>query len=234
MQVAHGNHHRAYPSGGSMRRNAPYMKLEMPPSPYLRPRNPHRPNANQQFYPQPSRAGQSPPRVPTQVDERPTDWWHNPEKLLSINYGSREQYPYSISFIPTSGPCQYGVAMLNLEHGRGMAQGDQPISRRDSAPDGKICKWWPGYRQESYVLTLVDPRTRRHVTRAQIGAQVTALFKQFVDTRREGDYVDDIHTIYLGLDGAMYEQVRLSEVYTKDGFTFRAQFGLVPHYLSVE
>jgi hypothetical protein len=42
---------------------------------------------------------------------------------------------------------------------------------------------WPGYRQESFVLTLVDPQRRYHLTRAALGAQTTQIFKEFINVR---------------------------------------------------
>jgi hypothetical protein len=37
----------------------------------------------------------------------------------------------------------------------------------------------------------------------------------------------------LGIDGVLYDQVRLVELFTKDGMTYRAQFGLNAHFLAV-
>lgn len=104
------------------------------------------------------------------------------------------------------------------------------------------------------MLTLIDSRTRRHVTRANIGAQATQHFKHFVDvgpvlsvihstatlittkqTRREEDFYEDIDGAkFLGVDGVVYDQVRLSELYTKDGMTFHMQFALNAHYLTID
>ncbi|KAJ7197794.1 hypothetical protein GGX14DRAFT_470939 [Mycena pura] len=180
------------------------------------------------------------PRAPTQLDDRPPDYWHSNKDLLSINFGSKEEYPYSISFKPTSGPytCKYGVALLNLEIGRWMLFPKQPID--DYLPphatrytNAAFLIDWPGYRQHSCVLTLIDPCTNQHVTRAQLGAQVTQHFKDFINTRTEEDFFEG-NGIQLGIDGVMYDQVRLSELYTTDGMTFRAQWGLNANYLYVE
>ncbi|KAF7289902.1 hypothetical protein MIND_01365100 [Mycena indigotica] len=219
MQYQYSQH--LYASGGSMR-HAPY------PIPNIA-------KSNQKFY----RPHHRPARAPTQVDDRPADHWHDPKNLLSINYGSKEQFPYSISFQPLWGPCKYGVALLNLENGQGMKQGEAKISEElppifARYPTGTLIIDWPGYRQDTYILTLVDPATRRHVTRAQLGAQVTHYFKEFANTRQPSDYDERSEGFYLGVDGVSYDQVRLSEVYTKDGHTFRVQFGLVPHFLSVQ
>ncbi|KAJ7202534.1 hypothetical protein GGX14DRAFT_570643 [Mycena pura] len=176
--------------------------------------------------------------APTQLDDRPPDYWHSNKHLMSINFGSKKEYPYSISFKPTSGPCKYGVALLNLEIGRGMLEPNQPIS--DYLPqymtgdaNAAFLIDWPGYGQVSRVLTLIDPCTHRHVTRAQLGAQVTQHFKEFINTRMEEDFVEGIG-IQLGIDGVMYDLVRLAELYTKDGITFRARWELNAHYQHLE
>jgi hypothetical protein len=38
----------------------------------------------------------------------------------------------------------------------------------------------------------------------------------------------------LGVDGVSYDQVRLVELYTKDGMSYRPQFGLNAHFLAVD
>ena len=110
---------------------------------------------------------------------------------------------------------------------------------------------WPGYGTQSWVLNLIDPRTHRYVTRAQLGAQATQHFKDFINVcslyprcqcihisnltpfqTRTQEHFSEGNGIELGSDGVMYDQVRLSELYTKDGVTFRAQWGLIMHYKS--
>ncbi|KAJ7097128.1 hypothetical protein B0H15DRAFT_824843 [Mycena belliarum] len=189
----------------------------------------------------PRAATQAPPRAPTQIDNRPPDYWHNNKHLLCINKGRASDYPMSISFRPSAGPCSFAVAMLNLELGRGMVEPniriDQilpPAAARFA--DGALLLKWPGYYEKSLVLTLIDPRTRRHVTRAQLGAQVTQLFKDFINSRTEEDFFEDTPggAMRLGVDGIQYDQVRLAELYTTDGMTFRPQFALNAHFLTVD
>ncbi|KAJ7612381.1 hypothetical protein DFH06DRAFT_1345123 [Mycena polygramma] len=204
-------------------------------------------HAHQQQMQMQQRAGQMPPpplplqhvgRAPTQVDNRPPDYWHSNKNMMCINLGKKDKFPWSVSYRPTTGPCTFGVAMLNLEYGCGMAS---PNERLDEFMPPQLIRYangallfdWPGYRQESFVLTLVDPQTRRHVTRAALGAQVTQIFKDFVNSRRDSDFIDRDGAMRVGIDGVAYDQVRLVEVYTKDGMSYRAQFALNAHYLSV-
>ncbi|KAJ7166928.1 hypothetical protein C8R46DRAFT_1095560 [Mycena filopes] len=190
---------------------------------------------------QQSRRQMPPPtlgRTPTQIDDRPPDYWHENKHLMCVNRGLKIQYPHSISFRPTTGPCTFGVALLNLEYARGMIAPDETldlcmppsIMRYES---GAIHINWPGYRQESFVLTLINPRTGRHVTRADLGAQATQIFKDFANSRKESDFTDGDGAMCLGVDGVMYDQVRLVELYTKDGMSYHAQWGLNAHYLAL-
>ncbi|KAJ6494258.1 hypothetical protein C8R45DRAFT_1212311 [Mycena sanguinolenta] len=204
--------------------------------------------ANQQLQFQMMQAmGQMPPshfppphavRVPTQIDSRPPDYWHSNKHLMSVNYASPEQYPHTVSYRPTSGPCTFGVALLNLEYGLGMVGPTQgldellPPSIRKYA-HGSFLLEWPGYRAESFVLMLVEPKTQRYVTRAAFGAQVTQIFKDFINSRKDSDFLDRDGAMRLGTDGVWYDQVRLAELYTKDGLSFRAQWALNAHLLSV-
>ncbi|KAJ7486718.1 hypothetical protein FB451DRAFT_1168125 [Mycena latifolia] len=126
------------------------------------------------------------PRAATQIDSRPPDFWHNNTHLMCINKGRKAEYPVSISFRPTTGPCTVGVALLNLELGRGTRMphdlvGDLVAPAAARFANGSLLIDWPGYRQASFVLTLIDPRTRRSVTRAQLGAQATQHFKDFAN-----------------------------------------------------
>ncbi|KAF7355953.1 hypothetical protein MVEN_00924600 [Mycena venus] len=175
-------------------------------------------------------AGQMPPpplrlpqvgRAPTQIDNRPPDYWHSNKHLMCINLGRKDEYPHSVSYRPTTGPCTFGVAMLNLECGRFMVSPNERLN--EFMPPtilrfthGAFLLKWPGYRQESFVLTLVDPRTRRHVTRAALGAQVTQIFKDFINSRKESDFFDADGAMRLGIDGVSYDQ-----------------FGLNAHFLAV-
>nr|GAT42775.1 predicted protein [Mycena chlorophos] len=228
MQHAYPTAHHGYSSGGSIVRGFS-PKNGQPETQLLSQRQHTISKANARvFYPSTHRRA----RPPTQVDERPPDYWHDPSRLLSINFGSKNDFPYSVSFIPQWGPCKSGVALLNLEHGRGAKHGDAPIS--DELPSryatAKLQIKWPGYNEEIYPLELVDPKTQRPLTRAQLGAQVTHLFKQFANTRAHAEFDDSEFGIFLGLDGVQYDQVRLCEVFTHDGYHFFAQFALVPHY----
>ncbi|KAJ7131174.1 hypothetical protein C8R44DRAFT_731437 [Mycena epipterygia] len=182
----------------------------------------------------------APPRAPTQVDSRPPDYWHNDKHLRRINRGSEAEYPVSISFRPSHGPCTGGVALLNLELGRGLLA---PHDRIDGILPPFAARFanaamlidWPGYCQVSFILTLIDPPTRRYITRAQLGAQVTQHFKDFLNSRKDEDFFDDTPggAFLLGNDGVVYDQVRLVELYTKDGMTWRPEFALNAHFLSV-
>ncbi|KAK7024754.1 hypothetical protein R3P38DRAFT_2530594 [Favolaschia claudopus] len=184
-----------------------------------------------------------PPRpllAPTQIDSRPADYWHNNKHLLTINRGSEKEFPHSVSYRPTTGPCTAGVALLNLEYAQShyMVAGNDilnefmpPHTMRYAEAEFLI--EWPGYRPASYTFTLVDPHTRRHITRAMLGAQATQLFKNFANTRKDAQFIEVDGSMRLGVDGVMYDQVRLVELYTKDGKTFRAQWALNAHYLSV-
>nr|GAT42734.1 predicted protein [Mycena chlorophos] len=225
----------------------------LPPSSIARPRyKPHwsRGHAEAYYKPLLRGHGQSPPallppatsrvllRAATQTDSRPPDYWHDSKRLLSINFGSKEQYPWSISFIPLLGPCKHGVALLNLELGKGMYAHSAPIS--DELPpryaryqSGVLEIKWPGYKSVEFPLTLVDYKTERHITRGQMGAQVTQLFKDFINMQYEGSFDETSDGFFLGIDGVQYDQVRLAEVYTADGIHWQAQFGLVPHFLLV-
>ncbi|KAJ7034468.1 hypothetical protein C8F04DRAFT_1395501 [Mycena alexandri] len=177
-------------------------------------------------------------RAPTQIDNRPPDYWHSNNGLMCVNRGVKLQFPHSISFRPTTGPCTFGVALLNLEYARGMIA---PTETLDLCMPPSIMKYanaaflidWPGYRQESYVLTLINPRKGRHVTRADLGAQVTQIFKDFANSRKQSDFTDGDGAMLLGVNGVLYDQVRLTELYTKDGMSFRAQWGLNAHFLAV-
>ncbi|KAJ7197820.1 hypothetical protein GGX14DRAFT_402440 [Mycena pura] len=160
-------------------------------------------------------------RAPTQLDDLPPDHWHSNKCLMSINFGEKNQYPYRISFKPASGPCNYGVALLNLEIGRGMQAPNEPIGEylplhTTRYANASFLIDWPGYGTQSWVLNLIDPRTHRYVTRAQLGAQATQHFKDFINTRTQ-EHFSEGNGIELGIDGVMYDQVRLSELYTKDG-----------------
>lgn len=66
-------------------------------------------------------------RTPTQIDSRPPDYWHNNKHLMCVNRGKKIDYPHSVSYRPTTGPCTFGVAMLNLEYGRGMVAPNERI-----------------------------------------------------------------------------------------------------------
>ncbi|KAJ7611765.1 hypothetical protein FB45DRAFT_1065786 [Roridomyces roridus] len=199
-----------------------------------------RPSQSQQYAMQSAPRQMPPPhqssRAPTQVDSRPPDYWHNDKDMMCVNRGNAKEYPYSVSFRPTTGPCRFGVALLNLELGLRMVNGEggldqllpPPISRFAHAT---LLVEWPGYRSESYILNLVDPRTRQHITRAQLGAQATQHFKNFINTRTEAHFFEDSdNALLLSVDGVSYEQVRLAELYTKDGMTFHMQFALNVNY----
>ncbi|KAJ7897635.1 hypothetical protein B0H14DRAFT_2557631 [Mycena olivaceomarginata] len=193
------------------------------------------------------RAGQMPPppfpcshlaRAPTQIDNRPPDYWHSNKHLMCVNRGRKEEYPHSISYRPTTGPCTFGVALLNLEYGRGMVAPNERLNEfmprsMMKFTHGALLFDWPGYRQESFVLTLVDPQRRYHLTRAALGAQTTQIFKEFINSRKDSDFCDRDGAMRLGIDGVLYDQVRLVELFTKDGMTYRAQFGLNAHFLAV-
>ncbi|KAJ7129886.1 hypothetical protein C8R43DRAFT_1208654 [Mycena crocata] len=223
------------------------------------PQSSHYPNANyeqvasqqyknQQYTNQPyaNGRGQMPhpsrvhPRAPTQIDDRSPDYWHNEKSLMCINRRYEKNFPHSVTFRPTIGPCRFGgVALLNLELGRGMVDGNAHLDELLS-PDvarytnGALLIDWPGYRQKTFVLTLVDPRTRRHVTRAALGAQVTQHFKDFVNAQTEKTFFEEKeNATLLGIDGVMYDQVRLAELYTKDGMTFHPQWAMNAHYLAM-
>ncbi|KAJ7728009.1 hypothetical protein DFH07DRAFT_970007 [Mycena maculata] len=209
------------------------MTGQMPPSPFV-------PRQNYQNIPRsfPNNTAVPPPRAPTQIDSRPPDYWHTNKYLMCINKGNEAEYPHSVSYRPTSGPCTHGVAMLNLELGRGMVHPNallnefMPLELMHFA-SGALLLDWPGYSQVSYVLTLIDPRTGRHVTRAMLGAQVTQHFKDFVNTRKDKDFNDHLeHGIEVGIDGVVYDQVRLVDLYTRDGMSYRPQFALNAHFLT--
>ncbi|KAJ7486681.1 hypothetical protein FB451DRAFT_1534675 [Mycena latifolia] len=229
------------------------MSGQMPPPPFM-PRHPapsapvYQNTANAQAsgpwsknpYNNPDVLALPSPRAATQIDSRPPDFWHNNTHLMCINKGREAEYPISISFRPTTGPCTVGVALLNLELGRGTRMphdlvGDLVAPAAARFANGSLLIDWPGYRQASFVLTLIDPRTRRSVTRAQLGAQATQHFKDFANSVTEDDFYEDTPggAFRLGVDGVQYDQVRLVELYTKDGMTFRPQFALNAHFLSV-
>ncbi|KAJ6548654.1 hypothetical protein B0H19DRAFT_1074487 [Mycena capillaripes] len=179
------------------------------------------------------------PRAPTQIDSRPPDYWHSNKHLMCVNRGTKLQFPHSVSYRPTSGPCTFGVAMLNLEYGRGMVAPNEQID--EFMPpcimkyaNGALLLDWPGYRQENFVLRLIDQRTGRHVTRAALGAQATQIFKDFIHSRKESDFTDADGAMRLGVDGVSYDQVRLVELYTKDGMSYRPQYALNAHFLAVD
>ncbi|KAK7012759.1 hypothetical protein R3P38DRAFT_3013853 [Favolaschia claudopus] len=156
-----------------------------------------------------------PPRpllAPTQIDSRPADYWHN--KQAPPHHQSRyAQSHYMVA----------GNDILN--------EFMPPHTMRYAEAEFLI--EWPGYRPASYTFTLVDPNTRRHITRAMLGAQATQLFKNFANTRKDAQFMEVDGSMRLGVDGVMYDQVRLVELYTNDGKTFRAQWALNAHYLSV-
>ncbi|KAJ7663091.1 hypothetical protein DFH06DRAFT_344438 [Mycena polygramma] len=240
----------ALPYTGPTPEFPPRRSSKMPNTPHLSAQGYHmaQMSVNQQLrFQMQQSAGQMPPppfppphvgRTPTQVDNRPPDYWHSNKNMMCINLGKADKFPHSVSYRPTNGPCTFGVALLNLEYGRGMVA---PTERLDEFMPPQLMRYangallldWPGYRQENFILTLVDPQTRRHVTRAALGAQVTQIFKDFVNSRKDSDFTDHDGAMRVGIDGVSYDQVRLVEVYTKDGMSYRAQFGLNAHYLAV-
>ncbi|KAF7323874.1 hypothetical protein MKEN_00608800 [Mycena kentingensis (nom. inval.)] len=175
----------------------------------------------------------------------PLDHWHNEKMMLSINHPSDpSRYPYTIRFHPNAGPCTKGVALTNLEAGIGLRDPEVWVARalpRELAKytHGSLRIEWPGYEPETYVLTLVDPVKRGHVNYAQIGREVVHFFKRYADTRNDADFHDGLDRgrsmgVRLGRNGVGYEQVRLIELYTADGVTYRARFGLVPNQLKTD
>ncbi|KAJ7503928.1 hypothetical protein B0H11DRAFT_1905815 [Mycena galericulata] len=130
----------------------------------------------------------------------------------------------------------FGVAMLNLEYGCFMVS---PNERLDEFMSPSILRFthgafllkWPGYCQESFVLTLVDPRTRRHVTRRPRRPSYSDLQGLYQSARNPTCDADG--AMWLGIDDVSYDHVRLVELFTKDGMTFHAQYGLNAHLLVV-
>ncbi|KAJ7289423.1 hypothetical protein C8J57DRAFT_1706274 [Mycena rebaudengoi] len=214
--------------------------------PQRHPQNPTHPRQSESFSTQASSSFSVAPTSttygpPTTTPRTPTDYWHSDLGLLSINRGSVTEYPISISFRPTHGPCTHGVAFTELQLGRGMHHPNQVVNQslRASAHHysaGILILEWPGYpnTRVNQIITLIDPQTRRHVTRAALGREVVQHFQNFIEMHGN-EYVDGIPGgFFLGVDGVVFEQLRLSEVYSKDGMTFKLQMGLNAHFFALK
>ncbi|KAF7323890.1 hypothetical protein MKEN_00610400 [Mycena kentingensis (nom. inval.)] len=182
----------------------------------------------------------SPSPTLTHVELRFLDSWHEINRLLTINH--RQDYarfPYHILFNPAFGPGDsgHGVALTNLENGEQiMLVGSEEsfhkcLPRQMRYSDVSLRIEWPGYAPQDYALHVLSSRNRS-ATLYQVGAQVTKCFREFMKACHDRDFFDGRAGgpvgIRLGPNGASFEQIRLIELFTMDGMTFRAKFGLVP------
>ncbi|KAJ7131173.1 hypothetical protein C8R44DRAFT_731436 [Mycena epipterygia] len=108
--------------------------------------------------------------------------------------------------------------------------------KRGKNPGRKRWEYKKGPKNVSFILTLIDPRTPTHHAGAarHTGHATFQGLSQLAQSRKDEDFFDDMPggAFLLGNDGVLYDQVRLVELYTKDGMTWRPEFALNAHFLS--
>ncbi|KAJ7741783.1 hypothetical protein DFH07DRAFT_981215 [Mycena maculata] len=174
------------------------------------------------------------PVLPPRDDAR--DKWHT-NKLVYIPH--RESFAgtvaISISFLPSHGPCNEGVAMTELDLSRGMLEPRKRVgayipARAGTDTAGSLVFTWPGY-PNTHVrekLSLKDGPAK-YVTRGALGKEVSRIFRKFIDEHGH-EHVPGVsgRNFPLGENGIKHEQLRLLEVFSTDGHNFYVRVGVVP------
>ncbi|KAJ7193706.1 hypothetical protein GGX14DRAFT_576973 [Mycena pura] len=158
-----------------------------------------------------------------------TDAWHSTSGMLTHPAQSFDtMLPIMITFAPSHGPGLTGVALTELQRGRGLIMADTSLgdfisSKYHLVAVGRLIFEWPGYPNvQAFKLVLRDDR-RRYTTRGDFGRQIADALHKFAEV--SGPLA--VRGVR-GRHGILFEQLRLLEVFSIDGRDFYARLGVVP------
>ncbi|KAJ6458340.1 hypothetical protein C8R47DRAFT_1227085 [Mycena vitilis] len=159
-----------------------------------------------------------------------TDYWHG-SRFICVPLACSVITTISIGFRPTNGPGREGVALTELASSKGLTDPNKRLHPMEPGHgSGRLVFSWPDYPRTRIFAPLdLKDDTGRYVTRKAFGKQIAVLFEKFV-RRFSEEYVPprERNGWRLGPGGIRYEQLRLLEIFSEDGYEFYARMAVAP------